>query len=142
MTMNRKGKLVYLSIITALALVMSFSCGGDKKHNQDDQESDKDAGVEECDGYLESAYCIDGELVRPTIGVRSVSVLDADGEEFKDCNDNGELDPYEDWRLSPTERATDLVGKMSLEQKIGLLWEGGLSVTPSGEDGKLSFAGE
>ena len=51
--------------------------------------------------------------VKPTI--------EADGFRFRDLNDNGVLDPYEDWRLSPAERAADLVGRMSPEEKIGLM---------------------
>lgn len=40
---------------------------------------------------------------------------------FKDLNRNGELDPYEDWRLSPGRRAADLASKMSVEQIAGLM---------------------
>ena len=55
------------------------------------------------------------------IGARAKPVLTVDGLRFRDLNDNGILDPYEDWRLSPAERAADLVGRMSPEEKIGLL---------------------
>lgn len=41
--------------------------------------------------------------------------------QFKDSNGNGTLDPYEDWRSSPAARATDLLSKMGVEQKLGLL---------------------
>ncbi|MEO6001060.1 MAG: hypothetical protein ABIN89_29690 [Chitinophagaceae bacterium] len=34
---------------------------------------------------------------------------------------NGKLDKYEDWRLTNEERAKDLLSKMSLEEKIGLM---------------------
>jgi beta-glucosidase len=44
-----------------------------------------------------------------------------DGLYFKDLNKNGELDPYEDWRLSIEERAKDLVSKMTVEEKTGAL---------------------
>ncbi len=40
---------------------------------------------------------------------------------FKDLNKNGQLDPYEDWRLSIDERAKDLVSKMTVEQIAGLM---------------------
>ena len=40
---------------------------------------------------------------------------------FKDLNNNGKLDPYEDWRLSVDERASDLSSKMSIEQIAGLM---------------------
>ncbi len=51
-------------------------------------------------------------------------VLRQDGLEFKDLNRNGVLDPYEDWRLSPEQRARDLVGRMTLEEKAGTMMHG------------------
>lgn len=38
-------------------------------------------------------------------------LLTVDGYAFKDLNRNGRLDPYEDWRLTPEERAVDLAGQ-------------------------------
>ncbi|HSW39641.1 MAG TPA: beta-glucosidase, partial [Acidobacteriota bacterium] len=43
------------------------------------------------------------------------------GFAFKDLNRNGELDPYEDWRLSADERARDLASRMTIEQIAGLM---------------------
>ena len=34
---------------------------------------------------------------------------------------NGRLDAYEDWRRAPAERAADLVGRMTLDEKVGLM---------------------
>src|SRR6266436_4785454 len=51
-------------------------------------------------------------------------VLKQDGIEFKDLNRNGVLDPYEDWRLSPDQRARDLVARMTLEEKAGAMMHG------------------
>lgn len=45
-------------------------------------------------------------------------LLEVDGYIFKDLNANGQLDPYEDWRLSPEERAEDLLQQMTLKEKI------------------------
>ncbi|MDF0707458.1 glycoside hydrolase family 3 N-terminal domain-containing protein [Muricauda sp. 334s03] len=50
-----------------------------------------------------------------------VAILTVDRLAFKDLNQNGVLDPYEDWRLSETERAQDLATKMSTEQIGGLM---------------------
>lgn len=50
-----------------------------------------------------------------------VSILDMDGLKFKDLNKNGQLDKYEDWRLTAEERATDLAIRMSTEQIAGLM---------------------
>ena len=33
-----------------------------------------------------------------------LDILEQDGYKFKDLNKNGELDPYEDWRLTPEEQ--------------------------------------
>lgn len=45
-------------------------------------------------------------------------LLSVDGMQFKDLNSNGVLDPYEDWRLSARERASDLLKQMTLKEKI------------------------
>ena len=50
-----------------------------------------------------------------------VQILTVDGRPFKDLNKNGELDPYEDWRLSAEKRAADLASKMSAQQICGLM---------------------
>ena len=55
------------------------------------------------------------------IAARVKPVLEVQGLRFRDLNGNGVLDPYEDWRLSPAERAADLVSRMSPEEKIGLM---------------------
>ena len=50
-----------------------------------------------------------------------VSLLTADGYAFKDLDKDGELDPYEDWRLPAKERAMDLASKLSVEEIAGLM---------------------
>jgi beta-glucosidase len=40
---------------------------------------------------------------------------------FKDLNQSGALDPYEDWRLPARERARDLAARMTIEQIAGLM---------------------
>lgn len=47
-------------------------------------------------------------------------IIKKDGLEFKDLFGDGELKPYEDWRLSPQERAEDLVSRMTDEEKAGM----------------------
>ncbi len=59
--------------------------------------------------------------VQPAIGVRSKGILTVDGYQFKDSNGNGQLDVYEDWRKTPEVRAQDLVNKMTLEDKAGMM---------------------
>jgi beta-glucosidase len=50
-----------------------------------------------------------------------VTIMTVDRKAFKDLNKNGELDPYEDWRLTVEERAADLASRMSVEQIAGLM---------------------
>ena len=63
----------------------------------------------------------DDEPTQPVIGARSKAVLSLDGRQFKDSNGNGQLDRYEDWRLNVDERIDDLVARMTLEEKAGLM---------------------
>jgi len=51
----------------------------------------------------------------------STILIENKGFAFKDLNKNGELDSYEDWRLTVDERASDLVSQMSVEQMAGLM---------------------
>ncbi len=50
--------------------------------------------------------------------------LTVDGLGFRDLDHDGVLSPYEDWRLSVAERTGDLLGRLSLEEKVGLLLHG------------------
>lgn len=65
-----------------------------------------------------------GAAAQPTLGAHQVSIIERDGLHFKDLNRNGTLDPYEDWRLSPDGRARDLVSRMTLEEKAGVMMHG------------------
>lgn len=55
--------------------------------------------------------------VQPELVARVKNIIEVDGCQFKDLNDNGALDPYEDWRLTPEERAEDLFSQMDATQK-------------------------
>ncbi len=57
----------------------------------------------------------------PTISVTYVGVIQVGDKYFRDSNNNKELDPFEDWQLSTEERVADLIGKMTQDQRIGLL---------------------
>lgn len=59
----------------------------------------------------------EGALAQPELGARVKNIIEVDGYQFRDLNDNGALDPYEDWRLTPEERADDLLGQMDAAQK-------------------------
>lgn len=63
-----------------------------------------------------------------TLGMATTSgvkLVEDGGFAFKDLNQNGVLDPYEDWRLSDEERAKDLVGQLKGSEKAAILAGGG-----------------
>lgn len=85
--------------------------------------AEESAIVESASGF----YYIEAEGNRPRLSAASADkFMQIDGEWFKDMNGNGELDAYEDWRLTSAERAADLLTKMSLQQKTGTLSFGGI----------------
>lgn len=53
---------------------------------------------------------------------RTKEIIEVDGLKFKDLNGNGKLDVYEDWRADVDARVDDLLGQMTLDEEIGLLW--------------------
>ncbi|MFE2325709.1 glycoside hydrolase family 3 protein [Streptomyces sp. NPDC059385] len=55
-----------------------------------------------------------------------------DGTSFRDLNGNGVMEPYEDPRLPAAERARDLLGRMTLEEKAGLLFQTMITINPDG----------
>ncbi|HEX2716170.1 MAG TPA: glycoside hydrolase family 3 N-terminal domain-containing protein [Gemmatimonadaceae bacterium] len=70
---------------------------------------------------------------QPTLGSRSAPIVEQGGLRFRDLNRGGTIEPYEDWRLSPAERARDLVARMTLEEKAGTMMHGtARSVGPMG----------
>ena len=71
--------------------------------------------------------CGGGDNTRQaTLSTRSAPIITTEGLQFRDLDRDGRLTPYEDWRLTPTKRAADLMGRMTLEQKAGLLVHGTL----------------
>lgn len=53
---------------------------------------------------------------------------------WRDLNRNGVVDPYEDPRLTAEERTDDLLGRLSLEEKVGLMFQ---TVIECGSEGTL-----
>jgi beta-glucosidase len=69
---------------------------------------------------------------QPELGHRTVNLIEQDGLQFKDLDGSGTLTPYEDWRLGAAERARDLLGRLSLAQKAGLMMHGTLVLDGEG----------
>lgn len=88
-------------------------------------------------------------MKQPKIEARVKNIIEVEEFKFKDLNGNGKLDKYEDWRLSPEERADDLVSKMTIDEKVGLFSifdkKMGISIedkTKTSHDGILSEVDE
>ncbi|MFD0523866.1 glycoside hydrolase family 3 protein [Paractinoplanes durhamensis] len=71
---------------------------------------------------------------QPLLGSRGVPIIKAGHLKFRDLDRNGRLTPYEDWRLPAGRRAADLLSRMSLAQKAGLMVHGTLPVSGTGYD--------
>ncbi len=86
-------------------------------------------GLTACDGQRWSEQQIDSFMLvnqrgGPSLGyspASGVHLLTVDGYAFKDLNRNDSLDAYEDWRLTPEERAADLASKLTVEEIAGLM---------------------
>jgi beta-glucosidase len=63
---------------------------------------------------------------------RNIPTLTVDGLKFKDLNKNGQLDPYEDWRLDSATRARDLTARMNVEEKAGTMMHGTIGLNGAG----------
>ena len=83
---------------------------------------------------------------QPELGYRSAPLLRKKGLSFKDLNKNGQVDPYEDWRLPVEKRVQDLLKRMTLEEKAGFMiissirMEGDNTFTPELPRRELSSA--
>ncbi len=60
--------------------------------------------------------------------------ITVDGVTFRDLNRNGRLDPFEDPRLPAEGRADDLVGRLDVDELVGLMFH---TVIEAGVDGEL-----
>lgn len=62
--------------------------------------------------------------VQVELATRAIPLLTIDALQFRDLDRDGALDPYEDWRLTPAERVADLLPRLSLAEKAGLMMHG------------------
>ena len=65
---------------------------------------------------------------------KDVWATTGDGVRYRDLNGNGVMDPYEDPRLDVDARVDDLLGRLSLEEKVGLMFH---TVIEAGADGTV-----
>ncbi len=71
--------------------------------------------------------------LRAKSGLIEKKVLVLDGLEFRDLNNNGKLDVYEDSRQPLDDRIEDLLSQMTLEEKVGMMWHPPIGVGKKGE---------
>ena len=101
-----------LSLLVALTMMLGSMAGLAEEAKQGPTEAELLA--KPCEFSLIEA---NGEQPRLTYIEGVTPILEVDGYKFKDLNKNGELDPYEDWRLTPEERTEDLLSRMSDKNK-------------------------
>ena len=65
-------------------------------------------------------------------------IVSPEGIAFRDLNGNGAMEPYENPTLPAGERVADLLSRMTLEEKAGLMM---ISILATGEDGSLVEGG-
>ena len=69
--------------------------------------------------------------IKASLAQTSISEpITVDGEVFRDLNRNGSLDPYEDYRVATTDRVEDLLGQMTLEEKVGQMFHPPVLIEP------------
>ena len=116
--MNRKSRVSNVVVVGGM-LIGLMACNGQK---WSEQQVDSFMLVTQKEG--------------PTLSYSpqsSVKLLTEDGYAFKDLNRNDSLDAYEDWRLTPQERAADLASKLSKEEIAGLMLYSSHQAVPSAE---------
>lgn len=100
-------KNLYRLLAFVLALSMLFTVTA----FADEDDEDEEVIIE----LTEVTQEYEGRTV--TLKTASLDFIEVDGYQFKDLNKDGELQPYEDWRLDAAARAEDLLGRMSDKDK-------------------------
>ena len=73
---------------------------------------------------------------------KSNILVDQNGVQFRDLNKNKKLDIYEDVNQPIDKRVEDLIGRMKLEEKAGMMFINGAPVSEDGKpDGKAGLKG-
>jgi len=131
-----KKKLRYTAIgATALSLFVLMGCSENEPEVQNNNAGNDGGGAasqQVADGFTKhevtdgvtTFYVVENPNGGPTLSFAvdsGISLLSVDGYAFRDMNDNGVLDPWEDWRLPAQVRAADLASQLSNEQLSGLM---------------------
>lgn len=80
--------------------------------------------------------------LNPLVESSSKIIIKIDGEEFRDLNHNGLQDIYEDPTASLEDRVENLLSQMTLEEKAGMMFINGVSVSKDSKpDGNVGLEG-
>ncbi|KGE71979.1 glycoside hydrolase family 3 protein [Spirochaeta lutea] len=133
--MIKKAFIAVSAVLIALALA---ACGGGDPFEVSIYSEQPE--ITTYQEYLEANPGIPSQGTEPILSAgNDKGVITSRGLEFKDSNGNGKLEPYEDWRLTPRDRAGDLVERMAVEEKLALLnWR---SLNLGGEDEGFGIPG-
>lgn len=129
-------KRAWLASVATAAIVLAGCTNGGTGQNGDAPGEDGNVGTDDGKPYT-SETVTDGEtsFIRVTNpeggpvlsygegGPVAIIEEEVDGQAmaFKDVNGDGTLQPYEDWRLAPEERAQALAQELNTEQLAGLM---------------------
>lgn len=132
---------ILLKIIFLNLLVLSFiQCG--KKLTETVKEHANSTEKEHFDIVEKRAFNLIKNKGGQTLGYApdsGIKILKVDGFAFKDLNKNGQLDKYEDWRLSFEDRAQDLATQLTIAEIAGLMLYSAHQAIPARSQGY--FAG-
>lgn len=115
--------------LAAVGLSGVLACnGGDGGGPPPPPECDKPANVARKEALIAAQPAFEArvkDVVTATITFASLAddptVMCEVSLQFKDLNGNGSVEAYEDWTRTAAQRAADLAGRMSAEQKMALM---------------------
>jgi beta-glucosidase len=81
--------------------------------------------------YFHISYAVKNSGARSHLVEKPV--LEDDGFRYRDLNNNGELDIYEDSRQGVEARVSDVLAQMTIEERVGLMWHPPIGVGQEGE---------
>jgi beta-glucosidase len=109
-TSPRVARGAFVFSMTVIAAAVLHGCGGG-------------SGTQATDAPTAAALALGQGVAQqqPVVQARGKPLLQLGQFTYRDLNNNGKLDQYENWRLPVDVRVRDLVKQMTLEEKAGML---------------------
>ncbi|WP_416148982.1 glycoside hydrolase family 3 N-terminal domain-containing protein [Salipaludibacillus sp. HK11] len=143
--MKNRIKFLTLLLVLVLTSLIVMACENDEAGGDPIEPEEVGSGdVKWDEEETEDGYMIvtneDGETLAYSKD-SDVELIQVDGYAFKDLNNNGVLDPYEDWRLEDSVRAENLASLLEVEDIAGLMLYSShvMSVSEELEEEQISF---